>query len=50
MSLKRIVFDEWVPKKLEVALVADHEGLFDFARFGGGTCELKDGEVSFPSA
>ena len=50
MCLKRIVFDDWVPKKLEVSLQTDHEGLLNLARFGGGTCELKDGEVPIPSA
>ena len=50
MCLKRIVFDEWVPKKLEVDLQTDHEGTLDLSRFGGGTCELKDGEVKIPTA
>lgn len=44
VCLKRIVFDDWVPKKLDIALQADREGTLDLSRFGGGTCELKDGE------
>lgn len=50
ISLKRIVYDEWVPKKLTVKLVTDHEAPLDLARFGGGTCELKEGEQGFPQA
>ena len=48
MSLKRIVFDDWVPKKLEVALQCDYDSNIDLSRFGGGTGELKDGEQGFP--
>ena len=47
VSLKRIVFDDWVPKKLECALQHDKEATIDLSRFGGGTGELKDGEVGF---
>lgn len=47
VCLKRIVFDDWVPKKLEVTLQADREATLDLSRFGGGTCELKDGEQGF---
>lgn len=50
ISLKRIVYDDWVPKKLTVKLVTDHEAPLDLTRFGGGTCELKEGEQGFPQA
>ena len=46
--LKRIVFDDWVPKKLEIELQSDYEGVLDLAQYGGGTCELKEGEQGFP--
>lgn len=48
--LKRIVFDDWVPKKLEIELQSDYEGVLDLAQYGGGTCELKEGEQGFPQA
>ena len=48
MCLKRIVFDDWVPKKLEIALQTDIESAIDLSRFGGGTGELKPGEEGFP--
>ena len=50
ICLKRIVFDDWVPKKLEIELQTDHEAAIDLTRFGGGTCELKEGEEGFPVA
>ena len=39
-----------MPKKLEVELQTEQEGSLDMARFGGGTCELKDGEQGFAVA
>ena len=50
ICLKRIVFDEWVPKKLEIELQTDSEAPIDLSRFGGGTGELKEGEEGFPQA
>ena len=50
VCLKRIVFDDWVPKKLEVDLQHNSEAILDLARFGGGTCELRAGENGFPQA
>ena len=48
--MKRIVFDDWVPKKLEVDITMDNDAPIDLARFGGGTCNLKEGEEGFPVA
>jgi len=50
ICLKRIVFDDWVPKKLEIDLAADPEAVLDLSRFGGGTCELRAGEFGFPES
>ena len=50
LCMKRIVFDDWVPKKLEVEIQLDNDAPLDLARFGGGTCELKEGEEGFPQA
>jgi len=35
VHLKRFVFDDWTPKKLDIELQYDPNGVFDFARFGG---------------
>ena len=50
ICLKRIVFDEWVPKKLEIELQHGAEAVLNLAAYGGGTCELKEGEQGFPVA
>jgi len=38
VNLKRIVFDEWVPKKLEVELMMDRDGVHDFEKMRGNNC------------
>ena len=50
VCLKRIVFDEWVPKKLEVELQMDVDGIHDFEKLRGNNCELQPGEEGFPEA
>ena len=50
VCLKRIVFDEWVPKKLEVELQMDVDGIHDFEKLRGNDCELQPGEVGVPEA
>jgi len=50
VCLKRIVFDEWVPKKLEIELQMDVDGIHDFEKLKGNNCELQPGEEPFAEA
>lgn len=49
-ALKRIVYSDWVPAKLEIELQMDKDGVLDLTRFKGNNAELQDGEVGFPQA
>ena len=50
LCLNRITLDEWVPKKLEVELQMDVDGVHDFEKMRGNNCELQPGEVGVPVA
>jgi hypothetical protein len=44
VSLQRQVYDNWVPKKLEVEIQMEEEKSIDFERFRGNKGVLQSGE------
>ena len=48
--LTRQVYDEWVPKKLEIELQLDANKAVDLERFRGNQGQLQPGEIPIASA
>ena len=48
--MQRMVYNDWVPKKLEVEIVSDLAGNIDLTQYAGNNCELQEGEVAIPEA
>ena len=46
--LQRFVYDNWVPKKLDIELQVPSDQAIDFDRFKGRNCEPQPGEELLP--
>ena len=49
-ALKRIVYTDWVPAKLEIELVLGKDDIVDLTPYVGVNAELQEGEEGFPQA